>query len=438
MGENVFGYGFIDYLVVIGFVIATVYVAMTNPQNIIYILPAAGSLWFFVDFITMITPIKVVPALFILFTLPRRRNYLSLKGDYWAQAMVLLFCVYAIVGLIYTLSFDGFESYSPYKRVVIQFMTYINQLFIYLILKREIKKSTDLSKFFKIFIATTTILCIYGIYQIIAFQYGLPFRGIVYSAEKTGIAYDQFNNFFRLNSLANEPKRLGNILVLGILMILAVREKYSMLKLVLLIILHIVCGFMTYSTTFFLLVGALVPFLYILSFKDILLKGYRRFTLVLLICSIPILLLFRDKFETIYDARVVEQIEKAQNEKSEYLDRFAIDYFQQEWTGFVWGYGMGNYNFILAKETGEGITSYGLDIINSGVLNLLYDFGYLGTALFLYPLISGIFRSQKGDTHLVRKSKKPLYLIILITSLLLTVWHWNFMVLGALNHKIDD
>lgn len=437
--NNIGGHGIYDYIVIIGFIIATVYVAVTKPYNIIYLLPAAGSVWFFIDFVTMITPIKIVPAIFILFTLNKGRGYFNFKNDFWAQAILILFCLYCIIGLIYTLSFDGFESYSPYKRVLIQFMTYINQLFIYFILKKEIRTPADLSKFFRIFVITTTILCLYGFYQYIAFQLGLPFRGIVYSADQVSAAYDKFYNFFRVNSLANEPKRLGNILVMGLLMLLALRSSFSQKWIIFLVFVHILCGFLTYSTTFFLLIGILIFCLVFLSFTDQALKYFRKLTLIFLMLSLPLLIIFQNRLQIIYNVRVVDQIERAQNEKSYYLDKYAIDYFTADWSGFIFGYGLGNYNFILEKKIGVGVTSYGLEIMNSGVLNLIYDFGYIGTLIFLWPLIAGVFSPYKtNDSLIVRKSKKPLYLAILITSVLLAVWHWNFMILGALNHELKD
>ncbi|MFT3748927.1 MAG: hypothetical protein QM768_11445 [Agriterribacter sp.] len=435
--ENIGGYGIYDYVVVVGFIIATLFVANKNPHYIIYLLPAAGSFWFFIDFLTMITPIKIVPAVFILATLNKGRGYLRFKNDMWAQGMLILFCIYCIVGLAYTLGFQGFESYSPYKRVVIQFMTYLNQLLIYFILKVEIKTSKDLYVFFKVFIITTTFLCLYGFYQYIAFELGLPFRGIVYTADQVSAAYDSYYQFFRINSLANEPKRLGNILVMGILMLLACKRGGNK-WINILIIVHLACGVLTYSTTLFILLGILVPCLLILSFIDKELKLFKSVIFGAFLISIPLLLIFRERIFTIYNVRVVGQIQYAQHEHSYYLDKYAFDYFKENWQGMLIGYGLGNYNFILEKHIGAGLNSFGLEIMNSGVLNLVYDFGYIGTIIFLWPLIAGIIQPYRmNDPPILRKSKKPLYLAVLIVSFLLAVWHWNFMILGALNHELD-
>lgn len=64
--------------------------------------------------------------------------------------------------------------------------------------------------FIKGLVVTGALLALYGIYQLIAIYTGLPLRGILRGASGVDMAFEA--GIVRINSLANEPKRLGYVL----------------------------------------------------------------------------------------------------------------------------------------------------------------------------------------------------------------------------------
>jgi hypothetical protein len=121
----------------------------------------------------------------------------------------------------------------------------------------------------KVLMAGTSFLCLYGIYQFFAYLFNLPaiyiYRGAFNPTGAVGIFSTPFGNFFRVSSLAGEPKDLAGILLpvsilLAVITWRVVKEKhYNLnLKLVLLGLFFLnTCVFVaTFSTAGWL--GALV------------------------------------------------------------------------------------------------------------------------------------------------------------------------------------
>ncbi|MDO8511758.1 MAG: hypothetical protein Q7S57_00655 [bacterium] len=130
----------------------------------------------------------------------------------------------------------------------------------------------------KISLIGTSMLCIYGIYQYFAYLYNLPsifiFRGASNPTGGIGIFSTSLGNFFRISSLAGEPKDLAGILLpfsvlLGVITWRVIREKKYRLgfKSLLLgiFLLHVFIFTMTFSTAGWL--SAVVAVIGILGFS---------------------------------------------------------------------------------------------------------------------------------------------------------------------------
>jgi len=119
----------------------------------------------------------------------------------------------------------------------------------------------DVIKMIKIVIAGTLFLCLYGVYQNFAFLYDLPaiyiFRGALNPAGGIGQFSTSFGDFFRISSLAGEPKDLAGVLLpisifIGMITWYLLKKKmvedFRKMPLLGVFLLHVIIFILTFST----------------------------------------------------------------------------------------------------------------------------------------------------------------------------------------------
>tara|TARA_B100001057_G_scaffold121936_1_gene120782 strand:- start:431 stop:1528 length:1098 start_codon:yes stop_codon:yes gene_type:complete len=351
----------------------------------------------------------------------------------WPLVFFIVLLISAFVGTYTTAYFrDLLSSPQLNTRLFVQIVSYFNVLLIFLIVRRECIVLGNADKLLKSFVWTTTILTIYGFYQYFANQLGLPFRGIVYSEGGVGTASVKTIDdiMFRVNSFANEPKRLTYFMVIGILILLKFKSYYfSYLGRPftwLLIIGHIVILWWTYSTSIYFSVAVFLLGLLIYS----IFINYNPRLLGTLIFSMLIggvgYLYQEQEVEELYEVRVVDQLEY-EEVRQEY---YGWDYMVKYPGHFVTGLGPGMYNFALALEFPGlgGLSSNGriLKPYNSALLVYLFDFGIVGFIVMLFPMLF-IFLSKR----LANNKFSILVFFIYCTAITLDPTPTLFLLLGA-------
>jgi hypothetical protein len=435
--NNVLGHGLIDYLFVFFMIGYAYYAGITKPHRILYILPACLSCFFFLPFGSNLTADKLVPIIFIISViLSKGTNYFSVENgnNKWISKIWLIITFSSVVGVVYTNYYANFIK-SPLinSRLVIQIISYINAVLIYIIVRKEITKTGGVNLLLKSFLITTSILCCYGIYQYFAHQYGLPYRGIVYSEYKTGFGgfHDSDDVIFRVNSLANEPKRLTYFLVLSLIILFKFRKKITgrlnFLWYAITVLIHIIVLWLTYSTSiyFSITIFIILLFLYTLfvKFNKIL---FRQLSFIL-IGGVGLYFYQSSYFDKIYKTRVDKQLEHEEVRAEIYGQKFITSYPEM----LILGFGPGVYNFALAKEypNKAGIVNKGkmLRPFNSGVMTYLFDFGVIGLFLIFYPFIQILF-----NTRISIKNEYSIFVIFLFcTAVTLLPTPTLFFFLGA-------
>ncbi len=400
---NLIGHGPIDYVVVLAMVGLAFWYGLTNPIKILWLLPAATSFYFFIKVVTFLTPIKLVPFFFLLGVLIRgEKGYFNVKHSYWHWWLFLLIGVATLIGIFYTPTFDLPRPSAHLKtRLLIQFTSYVNLVFVYLIVRKECTRPGGFEILLKSYIYTSTFLCLYGVYQWIASQYGLPMRGIVYTDQKTSAALD-FNNFiFRINSFANEPKRLSYVLMASVILMNCLKSDFRRFfrkKWVFyaVIALHLFCTFLTYSTSLYLSLAIYLGLILFMSTGRRFHRHYVKYTALLLLSGTMIAIFsptIRDRVVLLYELRVNGQLEALEYEDRVRIEKHAFEYILLYPHKMILGVGPGNFNFALNEEFGPhvGITGSYLVSMNSAILILLFDFGIFGMLLIWMPLIPYCF-----------------------------------------------
>tara|TARA_B100000809_G_scaffold201247_1_gene201797 strand:- start:2095 stop:3438 length:1344 start_codon:yes stop_codon:yes gene_type:complete len=405
MGDNLIGHGFIDYAFVYSMMYYAFWAGQTKPHRILYILPACLSCFFFIPVGSNLTADKLVPTVFIIsVVLSKGSSYFALQNknsNNWSGKMWLLIAFSIVIGLIYT-DFYVQHVKSPLfsTRMLIQVISYINFMLIFIILRKECSKLNGKNILLKSFIITTSILCLYGLYQHFAHQFGWPYRGIVYSANKTG--FGGFSNskdfIFRVNSLANEPKRLTYFLVIGLLILLKYKKdvltKINFIIYYFLILLHGIVLWLTYATSIYIILTIFIAFLMIYTFFIKFNKILFRQLSIITLLGLATFIYQKKYIKTLYEVRVGKQIDDEEIRAEVKGQEFILNYPEM----FILGLGPGNYNFALSKEYPEeaGLSEQGRILIpfNSALMTYLFDFGLLGLLIIVIPLTQIVFNNK--------------------------------------------
>ena len=443
MAVSVLGHGLVDYLMVMGMSLFALFAGFTKTKRVLYIIPAAITFYFFIDFLTLLTPIKLVPPLFLgAVLLKGDYDYFSIsKGRSWFAYVLCLIAISFLIGFVYSRFLPTFGSYSVMKRLLIQAVSYVNVVLIYLILRKECREPSQFFLFLRVYVITTSILCLYGVYQLIAYKWGLPFRGIVYDADTALAAVNLENQIFRINSLANEPKRLSYVLIVSIVILITYVQQFSLstrrkLFVFFLMTVHLVCAWLTYSTSIYI---SLAIFLFVIVLSSLWQKQYRvysRYAVLGLLVFILALPFFYERLLIIYQARVIDAVTGLGGYYVR-IEEYAFPYLLQHPHLLIAGVGMGLYNFFLANDLGMGfgLSRYGLIPMNSAMLTYVFDFGLPGTIILFSPLLKSYLGLNWFKNAFADRLAFPMLLLFFSVSLTLNPTFLYFAFLGVLDSQ---
>ncbi|MEA5476923.1 hypothetical protein VB774_04750 [Pseudanabaena galeata UHCC 0370] len=401
---QLYGQGIWDYIVLAIFAAVTIWIAFTKPYRIIYILPACLTFYFFIEMGTRWTPEKIVPPIFILSLIlnPHVKFNLEIFKDSWFRSFLIVVFMATIWGLFSSENYailegKNFSFQSPFFRTIIQMFTYLNYLLIYSIIWYNSQNIDRILSFFRFYIGTTTFLCLYAGYQILAYNISLPFRGIVYNADKVGIgAFKSAEDLiFRVNSFCIEPKQFSITLAISIILLIVsldIHQKQFEIKLFsrnflsyFLILIHSICFFLTYSSSTYISVSIFVIFYLMINISK---NGFSKSVNLIMLCIVVFLiiyLLFDLKFfDDIFQSRISNQLNTRR------LEYYALDLILRKPELIVFGVGLGNYNFLLNQEFAgsAGVFEGGfLDVLSSHLLTILFDIGLVGASILWFPAL---------------------------------------------------
>ena len=373
------GFGMIDYVVVLLTLGLTAYFLATRPERLLLFLPAFLTIDFFIPLGSQLTPSRLVPLMICIWALV---NYETIrKGRYssWiaaAFAIILISFLYAVI--------CGDAGIRPGLRA----LNYINLVLVFLFALSTVKDQ-------RTFLWAAWGLAIagmlhggYSVYQIIAHETGLPFRGIVYDESGLGIAVELAGGF-RVNGLADEPKRLGYILFIAAIAAAALltmrppaRQRQLLIATALV---SLGVSLLTYSTSYYFTVGIWILLYFLAS------VWARKLVLVSAIMAVGVLLITPSALTTVSD-RFSQIVDERSEEVSQGLDaRFVYrqEFYAQELLKddpilAITGVGIGRYNRVIQQEYGAG-AGYGLEgsimPLNSQVLEVVLDLGLPGLLL---------------------------------------------------------
>ena len=402
----VFGYTILDPIVVLSGTAYAGYLLLKRPVQLMAFLPLALSVYFFIPLATYLTLWQTVPLLLIGRLLFVRRVRLSADARPIFGALVILF----VASLAYAL-----VSGADPTRAIIRAMYYLSAFALFLFAYEMTLKPEGYSLFVRGFVVVAILYGIYGAYQIVAFYGGLPMRGIVYGPNSSGLIAQEYG-LPRINSLANEPKRLGYVMFVGALACFTLaREKSGVARRRLMAASGLSLGIslMTFSGSYFLAVALFIAcalFLYPLGVPRFVLAGS-------LVAAMAVTLGYGDQIGEVlqhgFERRMAE-VEVGLDGRFVYRQEFfANDYIERYPIQAVTGVGVGQYYSVLNREYGEGVgysEKGGLVPLNSNLFEIAFDVSGIAAGL-LYGAL-GVLTLRLHRRRFVFLSLALLFLLI--------------------------
>lgn len=417
----IFGYTPLDPIIVLIGTGYALYLLSTNPTRLIGWMPAALSFYFFIPFITFLTFWQTIPLLLSFRALVLGRIVLpsgihALIGFFFA-----IFLASALVGV-----FVGFDT----SRAILRTIYYIGVFALFAFAYEVARQKQGYELFLKGLVITGVVLGVYGLYQIFAFYGGLPLRGILRGTLGADVAFEA--GLLRINSLANEPKRLGYVLFLCAFACLyyakinperANRIKWS--------------GVFIFTMSLFTFAGSYFLALVMFGLAALFLYPSRILGWVCSLSAAVIILwliapdlAFFEAVRVGYERRL-EEIEIGLDGTVVYRQEFfGWDFLGKNPLPMIFGTGLGQYYAVLnqAYGTGVGYNEYGgLLPMNSLFLELILDFGAPVAALFYGGIAALIIRLRNAGEPFLALS----LLFLLVQSFSILTMHFIVVFAGV-------
>ncbi|MEY8096906.1 hypothetical protein AB9F29_05730 [Falsihalocynthiibacter sp. S25ZX9] len=383
----VIGYTPLDPLVVlIGTALAIWFLAKA-PVRLMAYLPTALSLYFFIPLFTLLTLWQTVP---ILLTMR-----VFLQGRLKMAPSVKPIFAFAIMAFVLSATLTIIAG-SDTTRAIIRIIYYLGIFAMFSFCYEMGRKPDAFRLLLKGLVVLGVIYATYGFYQIVADRIGLPYRGILRGTSAGDVAYEF--GFVRINSLANEPKRLGYVMfVCALACFFYVPPKESTARWMKWI------GRGIFFMSLFTFSGSYLMTIVIFGAVALLLYPSKatKFFFGAIIISAVLIVAFPeigviDAFQVGYERRALE-IEEGIDARFVYRQEFyGWDYLNNHPLAAFFGVGIGQYFTTLNQQYGMGVgfTEFGgLAPMNSTFLELIFDLSgivavvfYLGIAALIWKL----------------------------------------------------
>ncbi|HCQ66711.1 MAG TPA: hypothetical protein DIU07_16880 [Rhodobacteraceae bacterium] len=417
----IFGYTLLDPLVVLLGTALAIRLLATDSVRLVAYLPAALSVYFFIPTVTLLTLWQVVPMLLVLRVFLRGRITVpsSVRPVFGLFALVL----FASAGY-------GFIPGSDTTRASIRVFYYLGVFGLFAFAYEMGRHQKSYVYLLRGFAVLAGVFAIYGVYQIVAYYTGLPFRGIVYGP--SGAGFPVINGLPRINSLANEPKRLGFVLFVGALAFFELarhvdasrRTRYQLYGAFILAV-----SVLTFSSSYFISVAAFgVAALLLYPKRSV------RYVIPVIVASAIVWAIgnqlgLGETLANIFDSRYAE-LELGLDAKFVYRQEFyARDYLLNHPWAILTGVGVGQYYSVLFSEYGVGVgyNEYGgLMPLNSMLLELLFDLGGLVTVPFYILLGMLVLKLRRSGLRFLTLA----LLYLTLQSLSIQTLHFQMLIAG--------
>jgi hypothetical protein len=407
------GFGAIDYVVVASIALCAAYLLSTRPALLLVLLPLFVTVDFFVPVATQLTPSRFVPMMLGAWLLLGSRRSMRTNEAIWlipGATMLLLSLACALL-----------EADSG-LRPILRTLHYLNLYFLFLFTVRVSRDERALRSLLWGLVLAGAAHGGYAAYQLLAYNLGLPYRGIVYGASGAGGTALAAGEAFRINGLADEPKRLGYVLFAATLACLHFTPMLPVRRRVIVAAIALTCStlsLLTFSVSYYLSVALALALIAATSPRAI---RHLLFGALVLLAAASVFPQAIDR----QSARMLAMLEARSAEVAAGLDSevvyrqefYANDFLRTHPEAAITGVGIGRYNRVLNDAYGTGV-GYGpggaVRPLNSQVLEIVLDLGAAGLVLF-YGTLAAIILAL-GTRNAIEVALRSLLIFLAVQSL---------------------
>ncbi|WBM60749.1 O-antigen ligase family protein [Providencia sp. PROV188] len=262
----------------------------------------------------------------------------------------------------------------------------------------------NISTYLKLCFFSTLVFLLFSLYQMIAFEYNLPFietRSNVY-----GASYETKKELgFRLTSIAREPNFYAPLLIESILLSLALtRKKFLFLFIpVTLFLIH-----KTHSTGAYLHL-----FLILTAFILINRKSTITIPFLILISLVMVFLLSYDLNNSFFIEKLKDEISGNSSRSYIYLTILS-EFFKSDTLHLLFGYGINTLQ--LFNELSQQKSHLDFSVSNNFYIDILWDSGIVGFILFVSYLIFIFIKLKK----ISKKNRHGLLAFLFFINIIIT------------------
>lgn len=290
----------------------------------------------------------------------------ELRGRFHIPGMLLPFLIAIVASTFVAYAHDqtpqivsgvvGFEGLrGPAIRPIVQLLSLMLRIFIVVTVVAFVRTEDAIRQVFKGVLIASTLVSIYGLYQVAGYYLGWPIMGIQRAQHDLSGGYGIFTiagrEMFRLSSFVGEPKEAAKFLLtsFGIIVgakVLGLRRLPNWLTSYWNLTLHAVALILTFATSSFFGLIAAAPLVGILWLGFMRKTRVHSFLAAIVVLGLAFLMLIRavgrDDATRIYNARVVDR--KGQLDSPEGA---AVQFIQDHPNELATGIGLGNSSFYL-------------------------------------------------------------------------------------------
>lgn len=210
-----FGHGPLDYIIVLLILAATARLLVRAPTRLLLWLPLFLTIDFFIPLVTQLTPGRLIPLMLGAWLVLKGRLTIGRDEAPWVLPFLLVLLASAAFALVV-----GDSGGLP----IVRLAYYLGSWFVALFVVRVAHDREAILRLVRGFALAAVVHGGYAFYQLLASRVGLPFRGIVYDETEGGSAAAVIGSALRVNGLADEPKRLGYVLLAGVFALLFLQQ----------------------------------------------------------------------------------------------------------------------------------------------------------------------------------------------------------------------
>jgi hypothetical protein len=351
----------------------------------------------------------------------------------WLIAFLIIVVISGLLNYSYlkeldTSSFSESFFRGPTGRSIVQLFSLLLRIAMFQMAIVCIDSLSVLKTVIKWMLISITILSFHGVSQLIGYHLGFPIMGLMRSTLEASGEIATFSIggtlFYRITSLAGEPKMLAQFLLPMILLIfIAQRQKINFGYLLTskgILVMHVSIFLLCYATSSWLAFVIALPFIMYVWRGDKIKVSVWGFLKIIVIFGLVAGIIWGSAITEVFTSRFMKRIpiDRTIGYDTGIIHELDVLEFLQKHPSFIpFGMGIGNLCFY---------TSTHVSPLNSGTLREIAEFGLVGFLFFVIFIVSILRKSLfiiRHNKNKIVNNYSQISLALVITSMAMDLFY---------------